>query len=351
MKKIKDTEFFLKTTIFPHLNGLDSDESLMRRLFQLFKKSGIYRGLFSSESGGDAFGLSERMEYQELMGRYGGALGFLQSQMAAPISLIEKSDNDYVKVNFLPKMLNGDISVGNSLSQLRRGGSVHLHSKKCNGGYFLSGKVAFASGFGLFDMILIGAISDDGMEQCMLLPFANDPVGGMIIGQILDTATMRSLSTVSVDFDQYFVPHHFFIVDAQRYSFYDQAMKRASVFSYPLGTGLAALDIVKNISKKSDNTWDDSIEYFVERIRNLRDRVRDPDSNPEQFVLYADVMDIGWKCVQFAVMVASGSGLICSHSAQRLYREMLIWAIARNHPEITKGFIEISKEARECQNV
>src|SRR5579885_2352826 len=116
-------------------------------------------------------------------------------------------------------MGNGERLVGIGFSQLRRGGPPIMRAEEAMGGYILNGNVPWVTGWDYYPEFLMGATLPDGQALFGIVPLqeglsAETSVGvipqtqttTMKISPVMKLAAMETANTVSVQFDNFFLP-------------------------------------------------------------------------------------------------------------------------------------------------
>lgn len=334
---------FLKTKVYCVANQLDTDTNQMKLIFDEFKKSGYFKIYLPKEYGGYNLSQAEKLDLYEAIGRWGAAFGFLQIQSVMAIWFLQQSSNISLKSNYFQKLKNNEVTIGNTLSYMKPGSKTIPIATETNDGYMVSGTIMFASGWKLFDKLLIGFEIENHKEEAFtIIPFKNinSNKGNIKIGCLLKTIVMQSTNTVSIDIKNYFVPKHQVINKWPKGIYY----KKYCSFppsTFMLGIAKTALDVVKKLScfstrQEIHNGYfllNKKLEKCSRNTRNLSTKIKIGNQ-------FAEIITLSWNCVQFAMLASGGASLSIHHEAQRLYREIVIWAVQKTFPTVMKSWLK-----------
>lgn len=275
--------------------------------------------------------------FQVLIARYSGALAFLQTQHQSAASQLSASDNEDLKRAYLPKLATGEVLIGVGFSQLRRQGPPLMQAIPVKDGYQLTGTVPWITGAGFFDQFILGATLPNGDELFALMPLATlqQPLGGSLqLSDPLELAVMGTTHTVAATIDHWSLSSDRIL--AIKPSGTIQQNDRKNVLNHgfwAIGCAKAGLDILENafaVKKLSviQTAWRSlNAEWQTCYEKMLQGATSDRLSFEERLRLRAWAIHLGGKCAQAAVSASSGAANALSHSAQRVYREALMFTV------------------------
>lgn len=367
-------EQFLREEVGPRAQEIDRDpealrwalDGMCRRELLALRRPAAYGG---PELGEEAF-----RHFQETCARYSGTLSFLQTQHQSAGSMIAKSDNEELKQEYLPRMGNGERLVGIGFSQLRRGGPPIMRASRTGGGYLLEGHVPWVTGWGFYPEFLVGATLPDGRAVFAVVPLPENTSristsqppssffrdgssaapdssrheeteeGGspdsnhrIRVSPPMRLAAMEAANTVSVDFENFFVPDSkvCFIKEAGWIRNNDQ-INIALQGHFALGCAQAGLDILlAGANKKNLDFARDAHEGLAKELAECREQTRLAqkgvaleETTQERLNVRAWAIDLAVRCAHAAVAVSSGAANSVEHPAQRVYREALVYTVS-----------------------
>ncbi len=234
-----------------------------------------------------------------------GTLAFLVIQILAANNIMAK--NQYKKREFYLKRM-----CGIAINHLRAPVTV-VSGIKCEGGYLLNGTLTWASGYKIFDTLLIG-FHFLGSELEAMADFKNSD--NFSIGQADDTFVGNGLNTVNIDLKDYFVKDED-IVSSQLMGNYTKVKSASKTVHFCIyGLGICAIENIR------DDLFKEVASKKLENIKNIfmesNDLERLDKLRVELFVMVQDIVTTS--------MVLNGGRSILSNSIfQRLYRELIMF--------------------------
>lgn len=355
---LQSAEQFLREEVGPKAQVVDRDPEMVRWALGGLCERGLMALRRPQRYGGPEITEESFRHFQETCARYSGTLSFLQTQHQSAGSMIAKSENEWLKSEYLPKMANGEKLVGIGFSQLRRGGPPSMQATPVDGGYQLDGHVPWVTGFDFYPEFLLGATLPDGRALFVVAPLISTPpfqiedgeiAGGIKISPPMKLAAMEAANTVTVDFDHYFVPEHevCFIRDADWIKNNDQ-INIALQGHFALGCAQAGLDILaagaekKNLdfAREALRTLSAELAQCREQTRLAQQGVSLEIATTERLKVRAWAIDLAVRCAHAAVAVSSGAANSTDHPAQRVYREALVYTVSAQTTQIMEATLD-----------
>ena len=158
------TASYLKESVAPLSSQIDTNPELLKQALTGMGNLSLLALQIPKVWGAAEVTETTYRKFQQLVARYSGALAFLQTQHQSAAGFLINSENQYLKEKYLPYMANGENLVGVGFSQLRRKGDPLVKAIPISGGYQLTGKVPWITGYGFFQDFIIGATLPDGKE-------------------------------------------------------------------------------------------------------------------------------------------------------------------------------------------
>jgi alkylation response protein AidB-like acyl-CoA dehydrogenase len=338
---LENIKIFFQHKVYPIAAALDTDSKLMKKIFDEFKQAGYFKIYFPSDYSGKKLSENERIELQESVGQWGGAFGFLQVQSNIVNWLLEQSSNNCIKEYYYKQLSKNETTVGNVTSQMKPTSKLVVNAIETDGGYRLSGRIPFATGWQFFDELLIGFRVGADKEVFTIIPFkaGTSHDGSIEIGSVLETLCMQSINTVSISLKNYLVPYEKIILEWPTGTFFEKYCSFPPS-AFTLGIAMTALKLIeKNMPFIHANSLLESYMSLKEKLSECRQQIRSQPVHTCNEKLSLDVMSISWCCVQAAILVSGGTGLLIGHEAQRLYREILMWIIPKTTPATINNWL------------
>ena len=285
---------------YRHLNA-DEDYKVLKKLFDTVYTSNILDIITLSKDIQDEYKL---VLFKHLT-KVSGTLAFLVIQILAANNIMGK--NRYKKKDFYIEK-----KCGIAINHLRAPVTV-VCADKCDGGYLLNGTLTWASGYKIFDTLLIG-FHFEGCELEAMSGFEDN--NNFVIGQADNTFVGNGLNTVNIELKNYFVKDED-IVSSQIMGNYTKVKSASKTVHFCIyGLGVSAIeniddDIFKTKALKKLETIKDKFmsSNDLETLDNLR---------VELFIIVQDI-------VTTAMILNGGKSILSSSIFQRLYRELIMF--------------------------
>lgn len=283
------------------LYKLDSDTKLLKQAFDILYERDVFT-LYKVD-------LKEHNEYKfilfSMLTKVSGSLAFLAIQiLAANVIMLM---NDFPKrEEYFSKQ------CGIAINHLRVPVTV-VSATKCEGGYRLKGTLSWASGYDIFDTLLIG-FHYDGCEYEAMADFSNSE--NFVVGEVATSFVGNSMATVNIELNNFFVKDED-IVSSQIMGNYTKKKSLSKTVHFALyGLGVGAVEMLK------DDEVRDLAQKRLERIKEqflatsdgeLMDRLR-----VELFTLLQTVITTG-------MVLYGGKSILIEEKMQRYYRELIMF--------------------------
>jgi hypothetical protein len=288
----------LKT--FP-LHELDTNPKLLKEAFELFYRYGIF-SLYKVD-------LSEHNKYKFILfstlTQYSGSLAFLAIQILAGNTIL-------LLRNFHKKEAYFQKQCGIAINHLRAK-ETYVSATKCEGGYRLTGKLTWASGYGVFDNLVIGFHCDGQEYEAMALFEKNN---NFKILEVAQTFVGESVSTVNIELKDYFLKEED-VISAQPLGTYNQSRSVSKTIHFALyGLGLGALKLLKDEELKSK---------FEKELENIKEAFLAGREAEEMERLRVKLFLLVQKIVTTAMVLEGGKSILAQETLQRYYRELIMF--------------------------
>lgn len=283
------------------LYKLDSDVKLLKKAFDISYKNGIFRLYeFPSE-------LQDRLKF-ELFSKltiYSGNLSFLAIQILAANTIMNKN-------NFPKKEYYFNKKCGIAINHLRAF-KTHVSATKCENGYLLNGVLTWASGYKIFDKLLIG-FHYEGKEFEVLSSFKASSTF-----KIIDTPKTfvgQALNTVNVQLNNFFVKDEN-IVSSNEIGNYTKNKSLSKTVHYAIyGLGLGA---IKNLDNKAFK------EKSKVKLKKIKNSFLRSTSGDELDKLRIELFKIVQDIITTGMILNGGKSILLEKNLQRYYKELVMF--------------------------
>lgn len=343
---MSDVFQFLRETVAPAAQALDSSPAQLRNILGRMGKLGLGALRIPAEYGGPHLSETEFRRFQVEAARASGSFAFLQTQHQSAAAMLLRSENEDLKSEVLPAMVTFERGIGIGFSQLRRPGPPLMKATPTQGGYHLSGKVPWITGFGIYQEFLIGATLPDGQALFGIVPLTAQR--GISISPVMKLAAMQSAQTVSAEFHEFLLPQpHVAFIRPADWIANNDAINITLQGHFAIGCALAGLDILEANAKAK------GLPFLAQTHTQLLGEVeaahkaveeappgKDEQSTPYRLKLRAWVIDLAVRCAHAAVTSSSGAANSRNHPAQRIYREALVYTVSAQTSQVMEATLD-----------
>jgi len=336
---------FLINYVSPNANIMDIDSSRLKQALFGLRKISDFAPHIPKKYGGLGYPNSDVYKLQETVSRYSGALAFLLFQHIRAIDAILSSENEELKVRYLPKVAQGKLLLGACRSHLGRREKIYLKGKSVGEDYRVSGDMIYVTGLGMLDKLFMGFVLPNKKEVSAIIPFENiDKFGGMIkFSDPMKVMVMFSANSVSVKLRNWLVKKEDVLSAEQSGSYLKKNFSTASLTAFPVGTAQAALDIISRSEKiKSFSFVRKHYNFLNKNLKSLRSKLINGNFG-DPTLMRVKIMGLMMGCVQTAMMITGGKSALLDNDAQRLYREAALWTIPGINPKIIDAYFTFLK--------
>ncbi len=298
LKKLKKTTKQIERI---SLNKLDTDTKKLKKAFNIAYDNGIF-DLYNYD-----LSIQEKLKFIlfSKLTKYSGSLSFLGIQILAANKIMEKN-------NFTKKEYYFNKKCGIAINHLRANKTI-ISAAKTKNGYKLNGTLTWASGYKIFDKLLIG-FHYGNKEYEVLANFKIKK--GFQIAQAPETLVGYSLNTINIKLDDFYVKEEDIVSsnDIGNYTKNKSLSKTVHYSLYGLGAGA-----IKNIEDK--NLKEDS-KKRLKKIKNKFLKSHNGDEldklRIELFLLLQDIITTG-------MILNGGKSILLENNLQRYYRELIMF--------------------------
>ncbi|AOX00599.1 acyl-CoA dehydrogenase [Moorena producens PAL-8-15-08-1] len=344
---LETAESYLRESVAPLASEIDSAPEVLREALKGMSVRTLLGLRIPKSWGGLEVSSTIFGYFQQLVARYSGALAFLQMQHQSAGAMIAYSENESLKQQYLPKLAQGQVLVGIGFSQVRRTGNPLVKAIPVDGGYQISGKVPWVTGFSLFQEFVIGAVLPDGRElygMVPLTPICQDAGGTITFSKPMALGAMQSTNTVSATLMDWLLPEERVVSIAKAGAIHGNDQKKVlSAGFLALGCAQAGLDIVEAAAKTKQldflyNAFE-SLNGELIRCQTAMLEAAQGDSQTfeQRLQLRTWAINLAGRCAQAAVTVSSGAANYKHHAAQRVYREALVFTVSGQTTAMMEG--------------
>jgi len=282
---------------------------------------GLYGILGPGWAGGsDAPGAVYR-RVAELLAGADGNTWLVWFQHHPVVRMLAASANSELAGHWLPDLCAGRAQAGVAFSHLRNPAPT-VAARAEGDGWRMSGLQPWCTGWGLIEVVLVGAVTGDDQVLFALVPAAEGQ--GMRPTTELDLAAMAGTRTVALELDGLAVTPAEVVAMAPRAEWVAaDAMRAANVQPSAVGIALAALDALRSHAPEPAALLGSELADLRARAYTLADQPPTADDLTERLSLSARLLLLGVEITSTLVASIGGTAMTTSHPAQRWARETM----------------------------
>lgn len=295
-------------------NKADADYKELEKMFDAVHESGVLEIARLKKREQDAL----KLELFTMLTSVSGTLAFLVIQILAAHNIMLK--NSFAKSKaYIAKR------CGIAINHLRLPHTA-VSAVRVEGGYKLTGTLRWASGYRIFDTLLIG-FHCEGQEMEAVAPFASGE--GFAVGAADATFVGYGLYTVDIELGDFFVPSQN-VVSANPVGNYTKNKSASKTVHFCLyGLGEAALGHVQDAEFAS---------AAKQKLAAIRKRFMASSDIDELDLLRVELFALSQQIVTTAMTLKGGASVLASDALQRLYRELIMFNANGLNPTLKELF-------------
>lgn len=348
---LEQTKFYLINSIAPNATLIDDNSYALQQALNGLAELALLGLRIPEEWGGLAVNQHTFDDYQELVARYSGALAFLQTQHQSAAGMISQSENIALKQEYLPLMSQGKRLLGIGFSHLRREGEPLVKAIPVTGGFLITGKVPWVTGWNIFSEFIVAATLPNGEAVFGVVPLVEtqqENQGLISFDEPMELAAMTATNTVAANLKDWFLSQEKVVFIKPKGWIHENDRKnilKQTTF-LALGCALAGIDILKSATKtKFLPVIEESLASLSAEFNDCRQAIREAQGNAdlalaEKHKLRSWAIALAVRCAHAAITVSSGAANLKSHPAQRVYREALVFTVSGQTEEIKAATLQ-----------
>lgn len=251
---------------------------------------------------------------------YSGNLSFLAIQILAANSIMHKNDFKRKKYFFNKK-------CGIAINHLRSN-KTHVNATKHKNGYLLNGVLTWASGYKIFDRLLIG-FHYENKEYEVLASFEKSKSF-----KIIDTPKTfvgQGLNTVNVYLENFFVKE-INIVSANKIGNYTKNKSLSKTVHFALyGIAKGAINNLESHTLKSSSKI---------KLKDIKKRFLASEDGEELDNLRVELFDLVQNIITTGMVLNGGKSILHDTHLQRYYKELIMFNSNGLNQTIKNIFLE-----------
>jgi hypothetical protein len=279
----------------------DSDHKILDNMFDMVYQSDVLNITHLSKDQQDLF----KLELFTTLTQYSGTLAFLVIQILAAHNIMAK--HNYSKLSYYKNK-----KCGIAINHLRAPKTI-VEAKKVKGGYTLNGTLTWASGYQIFDTLLIGFHYED-LEMEAMASFIEQV--GFTIGQADETFVGYGLNTVNIILQDFFVKEEDIVSSNPKGNYTKNKSASKTVHFCIYGLGISALNNISDLEMK---------QIGLERLLHIKKQFLTSNDTVKLDSLRIELFHTVQQIVTTGIILNGGSSILLEKPLQRIYRELIMF--------------------------
>jgi alkylation response protein AidB-like acyl-CoA dehydrogenase len=262
---------------------------------------------------------AEQRRVAELLAGASPDAWFVWFQHGPVVRMLKASDNANLVARRLPDLCSGRLLGGVAWSSLRTA-TPTVTAVRSGSGWSLTGFQPWCTGWGLTDVVLVGALVEATDEVLFgLVPAGDRPE--LHSAGLLSLAAMGGTSTHALRLDGLRLPDEDVVLLTARgpWAQADRALN-CNVQPSTFGVALAALDLLEARAPEAAGVLRARVLGVRERAYALLDEVDGAERLEERLALRASALLLSVECCTALLTARGGQGMDLAEPAQRLLR-------------------------------
>lgn len=282
-------------------HGADTDYESLTTLFNIVYHSGVLHITHLEKSFQDQL----KLELFITLTKYSGALAFLVIQNLAAHNIMSKNNYEHQELYKKRK-------CGIAINHLRAPVTV-IDSIKVEGGYLLNGTLTWASGYKIFDTLVIG-FHHVGEEKEAMSRF--DDEKGFLIREAEETFVGFGLNTVNITLHNYFVKDEEIVSTHEKGNYTKNKSASKTVHFCIYGLGINSLEFIKD---------KELVQNAKLHLLELKDEIMNSTDIDRLDSLRIELFNRVLNTVTTGMILNGGSSILLDKPLQRIYRELIMF--------------------------
>ncbi len=326
---VERTRALADDVLFPGALETDASALLPRSNLDALASLGLYGAAMPAQVGGLGLTPAELLEVIEILS--GGCLttAFVWLQHLGASNVVAHADH-LVADGTAAAAASGELRLGVAFAHLRRPGPPVLSGSRTAGGWLLNGSAPWVTGWERIQRVHSAALRRDD-PQTIVWTLIDAAIGPTLRAQRLELAAVNASSTVTVHFDDHFVPDdRVTVIEPLREWMLRDAAGLRTNGSLAIGVADRCLTLLG-----------DSRDRLADELGHRRASLDAASPGAEMAKARAEASAFALRCSAAALAEGGGRGIVRDHQAQRLAREALFLLVQGQTAAIKAAQLEV----------
>ncbi|EMI58317.1 acyl-CoA dehydrogenase family protein [Rhodopirellula sallentina] len=277
---------------------------------------------------------------------------FVLTQFVAAISRMVNSDNTLLHEQVLPELMTGDqfatVGISHLATSRQHLARPVLRAEPVQGGwngkldsYILNGVAPWVTGVSVADVVVVGAVCDDGREMIFAVPV---DLPGIEYGDGAPLVALSGSGTDQLEFNQVTIGSEWIVSGPSEPAHRSQSNGKPSTGTGSLQTSALAIGLSRSAIGYLRSNCDERpnllgpTDAFETELRQLEGHVlaaADGTASEDVMQIRNAANDLVIRSTQAALVAAKGAGYVHQHHVGRWCREALFFLVWSCPQELT----------------
>lgn len=282
---------------------------------------------------------AEQRRVAELLSGASPDVWFVWFQHGPVVKMLKASENTDLVARHLADLCAGRSLGGVAWSHLRTA-TPSLLATRVDGGWSLSGFQPWCTGWGMTDVVLVGALVEATDEVVFgLVPGGERPA--MRSAGELGLAAMAGTSTHALTLDDLLLPDTDVVLLTERGPWAEADSRlNANVQPSTFGIALAALDLLEAREPSTAGALRERVLSLRAKAYSLLDEVDPAEQVEERLAVRASALLLGVECCTALLAARGGQGMDLREPAQRLLRAAAFQLVHSQAPHVRAATLD-----------
>lgn len=261
----------IATQLTPKVLDVDLKAEYPEDFLRALGQAGGYRGAVAPEYGGNGQGMKHVVQVMETVAKECLSSAFLVWCQTACARYIQMSGNDWLKQQFLPRIVSGEQLAGTGLSNTVKSCDTiedfRLSARRVEGGYIINGVLPWVSNLGPSHVFTTGCpvASEDNKLVFVLVDCSQ---AGFKLVDCAHFIGIDGTRTLACHFKESFVPDSMVLAHPSESEAYVKRIKPGMIHAQ-MGMGLGLIDACCKLMHQSNRTHAHVNQYLDDQVEDI----------------------------------------------------------------------------------
>lgn len=261
----------IASLLTPKILDIDLKAEYPEDFLRALGQAGGYRGAVAPEFGGNGLGMKHVVQVMETVSRECLSSAFLVWCQTACARYIQMSGNEWLKQQFLPRIVSGEQLAGTGLSNTVKSCDTiedfRLAAKRVDGGYVINGVLPWVSNLGPGHVFTTGCpvVGEDNRLVFVLVDCSQ---AGFKLVDCAHFIGIDGTRTLACHFKEAFVPDSMVLAHPSESEVYVKRIKPGMIHAQ-MGMGLGLIDACCKMMHQSNRTHAHVNQYLDDQVEDI----------------------------------------------------------------------------------